>query len=115
MTEQSLKVLNRDVMKALIGDDMEMIKKFEIDFLKQAKESIAKLANAYKSDAYEELKEEAHFLKTSAKAIGAEQLAEQLEQLEHTALANDKQDCKKRIMAINNSIKQVYGAIVNES
>lgn len=115
MTNEQLKVLNRDVMKALIGDDVAMIKKFEVEFLQQAKVSIAKFANAYKADAYEQLKEEAHFLKTSAKAIGAEQLAECLEQLEHTALDNDKAQCKSQIMAINSSVKQVYGAVVNES
>ena len=115
MTDQNLKILNREGMKALIGDDMEMIKKFEVEFLQQAKVSISKFADAYKQDAYEELKEEAHFLKTLAKAIGAEVLAEHLEQLEHTALDNDKQQCKQQIIAINNSVKQVYGAVVNES
>ena len=85
MTTNTLKVLNRNVMIALIGDDQPQIRQFEIDFLKQAQVSIKKITGYYQNDEFEQIKEEAHFLKTSAKAVGAEQSAMHLEALEKEA------------------------------
>jgi len=99
----------------LIGDDMEMMRKFEIQFLQQAKVSVGKIAAFYNDNKLIEIKEEAHYLKTSAKAVGAEQTADLLEALEQIALDNDKAQCKESIILINRSLKQVYGAVTNES
>ncbi len=98
----------------LVGDDKELIKRFQIEFLQQAKQSITKLSDAYGQADFKALKEQAHFLKTSAKAIGAEQTADYLQQLEDISELNDKNQCKDLIILINNSIKQVYGVIKNE-
>jgi len=48
--ENELQVLNRQVMIDLIGDDQEMMRKFEIQFLQQAKISIAKIAELFKQN-----------------------------------------------------------------
>ncbi|WP_440873718.1 Hpt domain-containing protein [Thalassotalea sp. PLHSN55] len=116
MNEPEKKVLNREVMKNLIGDDdMALIRKFEIEFLQQAKVSMAKIVQLFGSNKLVEIKEEAHFLKTSAKAIGAEQVAEHLENLEQAGLDQDKEKCKALIMLSNQGLKAVYGAVKNES
>ncbi|WP_076418604.1 Hpt domain-containing protein [Colwellia sp. UCD-KL20] len=115
MTENQLKIVNKNTMFELVGDDEELIKKFQIEFLQQAKQSIAKLSSAYSESDFKIIKEESHFLKTSAKAIGAEQTADYLQKLEDTSILNDKNKCKELIILINNSIKQVYGVIKNES
>lgn len=110
-----LKVLNTRTLTGLIGDDdPELIRTFQIDFLKQAKESMAKIVNNYRSDQLIEIKEEAHFLKTSAKAIGAEQVAASLEDMEIIALKNDSEKCREKIVQLNNLIKKVYEEILNE-
>ncbi len=110
----NLQILNRNVMFELIGDDKALIKKFEIEFLQQAKKSIGKLSASYTDSDFTQIKEEAHFLKTSAKAIGAEISADYLQQLEDSSLNKDKEHCKELIILINNSVKQVYGAIKDE-
>ncbi len=115
MTDSENKVLNREVMKALIGDDTEMIRKFEIEFLQQAKVSMSKFTKLYQDNAFKPMKEEAHFLKTSAKAIGAECLAQHLENMEHIAQKENKEMCKQQLIQINSALKAVYGAVVNES
>jgi HPt (histidine-containing phosphotransfer) domain-containing protein len=112
-------ILNRNVMRDLIGDDKALTKQFHIEFLKQAKVSLNKIAVFFNSNNFTSIKEEAHFLKTSAKAIGAEKTAYLLEGLEMMALAIDKEKekdqdkCKQQIIDINTTLKQVYGEVVN--
>jgi HPt (histidine-containing phosphotransfer) domain-containing protein len=115
MTENNFQILNKNVMYDLVGDDEALIRKFEIEFLHQAKASIEKLSKAYKASNFNEIKEEAHFLKTSAKAVGAEQSADYLQQLEDESLNGNKEKCKTFIILINNAVKDVYGVIKNET
>lgn len=114
MTDSERQILNKNIIKDLIGDDAELIRKFEIEFLQQAKESIGKIVAMFNQNDFAAIKEEAHYIKTSAKAIGAEQTADLLQTLEDNALNNDKATCKQQIILINQSLKLVYGAIMNE-
>ena len=113
MTNVSRQLLNRQIMLDLIGDDQEMARQFELDFLRQAQESLNKVAAFYNSDKLNDVKEEAHFLKTSANAIGAEQTADLLQSLEQVILTNDKGATKQLIVKVTDSVKQVYGEIKN--
>jgi HPt (histidine-containing phosphotransfer) domain-containing protein len=115
MTNSQRQILNRNVMRDLIGDDVALSRKFEIEFLKQAKGSVNKIVLSYNSHNFTGIKEEAHYLKTSAKAVGAEQMGALLEALEYMALDKNIAECKQQIFSINAAFKQVYGAIVNES
>ena len=115
MSDQIEQVLDRSVIIALIGDDPELARKFELEFLKQAKESLKKLTECFNGNDYAQLREEAHFLKTSAKAVGAHITANLLQQLENISDQKDKAQSKKLIIQVSQAIKQVYGVIVNES
>lgn len=115
MTEKQLEVLNRDVMIALIGNEPEMIRQFEIDFLKQAKISLNKIVIMYNDSRIAEIKEEAHFLKTAAKAVGAEQTSYLLQALEQSGLEQDKIRCKDLILQIKEALQRVHGVIVNDN
>jgi HPt (histidine-containing phosphotransfer) domain-containing protein len=115
MNKPELKILNRDVMRALIGDDVELARKFEIEFLQQAKVSLKKIVEFFNGGNLLAIKEEAHFLKTSAKAVGAEQTGELLECLENIALDSDKEQYKEKIVLISQTIKKFYGEITHES
>jgi len=106
-----MEVLNRNVMRELIGDDNQLMKKFELEFLKQARESMRKITGLYNNNQVVLIKEEAHFLKTSAKAVGAELTADILQQLELIAQENNKAQCKDAIVQLNVALKQVYGAV----
>jgi len=113
MIDSDLAILNRNVMVELIGDDESLIKQFEMEFLRQAKLSLGKIVTLYNQSEIRAIKEEAHFLKTSAKAVGAEQTAELLQQLEVLSLDSNKPECKKVIVNISESVKKVYGEIAN--
>ncbi|GGI88465.1 hypothetical protein GCM10007978_27730 [Shewanella hanedai] len=115
MTEKNLEILNKNIMLDLIGDDPVMIKQFEIDFLKQAKESLQKLILMYNQGSFSGVKEEAHFLKTSAAAVGAEQTSYLLKALELSGEEEDKPKCKRLIVNIKTSLQQVRGAIIDDS
>lgn len=108
---ESLAVLNRDIMKELIGDDMEYIKKCELDFIKQAQGTYNEIVGAFKQGDFRLIKDKAHFLKTSSKAIGAEQLSHLLQELEHRSLGADASGCKTLIVHTGKSIKTVYEEI----
>jgi len=114
MTEKHLQVLNRNVMIQLIGNEPEMIRQFEIDFLKQAKVSLRKILAMYNDSQILEIQEEAHFLKTSAKAVGAEQTSYLLQALEQSGLDQDKAKCKTLILQIKEALQSVHGVIIND-
>ncbi|GLX80405.1 hypothetical protein tinsulaeT_37450 [Thalassotalea insulae] len=106
-------VLNKEVMINLIGDDQVAARKFEIEFLKQAKDSIAEITAYFNQERFKEISEAAHYLKTSANAIGAEITADHLQQLENCAINQDSMQCKQQIIEIHQAVKQVYAEVVN--
>lgn len=110
-TFDSKAVLNREIMKELVGDDMEYIQKCELDFIKQAQTIYNEIVAAFKQSDYPLIKDRAHFLKTSSKAIGAEQLSHLLQELEHRSLDTDTASCKSLIVHTGKSIKAVYEEI----
>ncbi|RTR40888.1 Hpt domain-containing protein [Shewanella canadensis] len=114
MTEKQLQILNRNVMIELIGNEPDMIRQFEIDFLKQAKVSLRNIVTMYNDSRILEIKEEAHFLKTSAKAVGAEQTSYLLQALEQSGLDQDKAKCKDLILRVKEALQRVHGVIVND-
>ncbi len=114
MTEKQLQILNRNVMIELIGNEPDMIRQFEIDFLKQAKVSLRNIVTMYNDSRILEIKEEAHFLKTSAKAVGAEQTSYLLQALEQSGLDQDKAKCKDLILQVKEALQRVHGVIVND-
>jgi len=115
MSKEQAQVLNKDVMINLIGNEPETIKQFEVDFIKQAHQAMKTIITQYNTNNFAEIKETAHFLKTSAHAIGAEQTAALLEKLEEISASHDKEKCKEYIILINNAIKQVYKVIIDEN
>ena len=113
MNEGTQQILNENIMLELIGDKPEIIKQFKIDFLKQAKASFQKITHMYNADQFIGIKEEAHFLKTSAKAVGAEQISQLLQALEISSSKFYKNECKELILKIKIALQQIYGVIAN--
>ncbi|NRD75722.1 Hpt domain-containing protein [Shewanella sp. VB17] len=104
MTDSNLKILNRHTMLDLIGDDSVMIHKFQTHFLEQATESLKKIIVFYHDEAFAEIKEQAHFLKTSAAAVGAEQSVHLLVLLEKSAEIKNKLQCSTLIENIEKAL-----------
>ncbi|ATC93739.1 Hpt domain-containing protein [Pseudoalteromonas tunicata] len=105
---KQLKTLNPQTLKDLIGNEPNEIIQFRIRFLQQAQDNLKALVTQFNHDQFDEIKENAHFLKTSAKAIGAEVTADLLQQLEICALNQQKKRCKFLIKSITDEIKLVY-------
>lgn len=113
MNTTNSQILNKDILISLIGDDAELAKQFEIEFLSQAQTSLVNIKNLYLQGKYIDIKEEAHFLKTSARAVGAEQCAHYLQCLEDVSLTQKKIECKHLIKELIVSVKQVHHEVVN--
>ncbi|AQS39704.1 Hpt domain-containing protein [Shewanella psychrophila] len=114
MNEGTRHILNRNIMIDLIGDEPDLIKQFEIDFLNQAKISLQNIADMYNTSRLHEIKEEAHFLKTSAKAVGAEQISHLLQALEVSGSEHNKPECRELILKTKVALQQIYGVISND-
>ena len=114
MNEGTPHILNRNIMIDLIGDEPDLIRQFEIDFLKQAKVSLQKMADMYNTSRLHEITQEAHFLKTSAKAVGAEQISQLLQALEISGSEHNKPECRKLILKTKVALQQIYGVITND-
>lgn len=83
------KAYNKQAIMEFIGDDESSIREFVGEFVLQVRTSFKKLVEHYKASEYPELKAEAHYLKTSAGAVGAEILADDLQQLEYASVKQD--------------------------
>lgn len=83
------KLLNQQTMIDLLGDDQESISEFRQQFLEQSELCLLQLEQFLLAEDFENLKLKAHFLKTSAKAIGAEISASELYRLEKSAVDGD--------------------------
>ncbi len=108
------KVLNRQVMSDLVGDDMALIRKFQLDFIVQAEQSLIKLENAFHCADYMAITAQSHYLKTSSKALGAEQISELLELLEIVANDQNLTVCGRYILHLKTQLNQLGGVINNE-
>ena len=113
MIEQ-LQTLNKQTLINIIGDEPDERLKFLASFLKQSQISLKKFVQLYNQDDYLNIREEAHFLKTSANAIGAEKVGDILQQLEENAVESHKTKCKILIQHINVEVKQVYVKFKND-
>lgn len=100
-------ILNRQVMADLLGDDKQMIQQFERDFVAQAKSIVAEMIALIKLKQFVQLKAKAHYLKTSAKAIGAEQSAFWLQQIEHDCNEQHFEHCQTSLKSLMLTLQQV--------
>ena len=113
MNKKKLILFNPKTLADLIGDDKKLTQQLKIDFLKQAKISLEKIYLHFNNNDFNEIKEEAHYLKTSANAIGAEITGEQLQLLEQYSEHKKTTDCRNIIVELGKSIKAVYGVITH--
>ncbi|ABO22777.1 Hpt domain-containing protein [Shewanella loihica] len=109
--KNSPQILNPKIMRDLIGNDPGLIAQFKQDFVAQARTSLRELATHYNNREFAGLKQKAHFLKTSAKAIGAEEVADKLQHLEYAALGEDMPQCKQLIIQLKNALQSLIEVI----
>ncbi|KMT66238.1 Hpt domain-containing protein [Catenovulum maritimum] len=111
---QNNKVFDESIMHSLIGEEPELISEYQLEFYKQSITTLKEIALLFNKKDFQALKESAHFLKTSAKAIGAMRCASTLQALEDTAREANKQESYRLIMQLKTDItdfKQILSKI----
>jgi CheY-like chemotaxis protein/HPt (histidine-containing phosphotransfer) domain-containing protein len=81
--------VNPDILKEIIGDDMEMIREFLIDFRDQSKSDIDEILEAHASNDIALVAANSHKLKSAARTVGAELLADVCYKLEKAGKEGD--------------------------
>ncbi len=112
MTERQL--INDKVMQALLGDDDESILEFKQQFLVQSAQCLMQMKDLLISEDLIELGFTAHFLKTSAQAIGAEQSAHLLAEIEQAAKHHKLAFCTAHLSKLERLHHQLYTVIYSE-
>ena len=102
------------VIKGLVGDDEEVIKMFLNKFVETVPTDMDDIKAAISNNNFVEAKAKAHKMKSSARAIGANNLSELCQKIEDDSVLNEQAllnehyeqmvkeftDCKKTIQSI---------------
>lgn len=78
------------VIKGLVGDDEDVIKMFFNKFVDSVPDNIQEIKLAISNNDFVEAKAKAHKMKSSAKAIGANDLADVCQKIEDVSLQEDQ-------------------------
>ena len=82
-------VVDVSVLKEIVGDDEEIIAEFMLDFTSNAQPDVEEIVTAHENGAPEVLAAAAHKLKSAARTIGANELADICYALEMAGKGND--------------------------
>ena len=96
-------VVDVAVLKALVGDDEEIVRELLSDYLVSARRLAVELRAACSAGDTRQVGAIAHKLKSSSRSVGALALGELCAELESAGKAGDKQRGRKRPAAIRNS------------
>lgn len=81
--------VNPDALKEIVGDDPEVVAEFLSDFLVTARAVVANIHDAYGKRARQDIGAFAHKLKSSARTVGADDLADLCQELEQAGKSGD--------------------------
>ncbi|WP_111977688.1 Hpt domain-containing protein [Algibacillus agarilyticus] len=95
------------ILSSLIGNEEDLINEYKQEFIKQSITSLKTIALNYNKHDYHAMKEDAHYLKTSAKALGALQCAQRLQAIENAALKEDKNLLKQLVMELKTDVQNI--------
>jgi two-component system sensor histidine kinase/response regulator len=83
------KSIDLSYLKQIAFDDPVKVRKFALIFLESAMETLAEMEKAFIKDDVKSISQQGHKLKSSARAIGATDLAEKCEIIEKAGKVND--------------------------
>ncbi len=104
-------VVDPEALKALLGDDEEMIREVMQDFIAPSAEIVEEIKAAFAAGSAEGLKQSAHKLKSAARSIGANELADLSLELETAGKANDLQSVQDQVAALDTCFAAVCAYI----
>jgi CheY-like chemotaxis protein/HPt (histidine-containing phosphotransfer) domain-containing protein len=108
-----LPILSHNVLIDFIGNDKNSINEFYIEFMQQADTSMKFLTMHFNARNFEKISEEAHFLKTSAMAIGAQRTGQILHILEDKAREKSTKECYRELVALKTTLIALKSSIAD--
>lgn len=108
---ESLAVLDTEVLAKLVGDDPGLIADFLVDFLVAAEKAAQDIGTFVAAADWQAVAAEAHKLKSSARAVGALTLGELCAKLEIASKAADGETIRSLAAKFNNALAAVISAI----
>lgn len=108
-----LPILSHNVLIDFIGNDKNSINEFYIEFMQQADTSMKFLTMHFNARNFEKISEEAHFLKTSAMAIGAQRTGQILHILEDKAREKSTKECYRELVAFKTTLIALKSSIAD--
>ncbi len=100
-------IFNRQPLIDLIGDNESLIAEYQQAFMRQALNSLDALASKLDHHDFSGVKETAHFLKTSARVVGADYILECLDKLENAALSYSLAACRGCMEKLSHAVREL--------
>lgn len=94
-------IFNQQVLRSLVGSDDSKAKRYCETFIEQVREVLPEIATMAQAEQLSDAYQRAHYLKTSAKAVGAEDMVEYLMQFEDACQQQEMGVCIERVGKIN--------------
>lgn len=102
--DQTIAHLNQDHVLELSGEDVEMAQEIMQIYLENSDNDITELTDAFNNKEYQKLKDVAHRIKGSVRYLGAEQLGNLAQNIEHLALQEQIDALEPQLKALQQGL-----------
>jgi signal transduction histidine kinase/CheY-like chemotaxis protein/HPt (histidine-containing phosphotransfer) domain-containing protein len=109
--EETGEPIDEQALKSMFGDDPEMFKEILNDFVPPSHQIIKDIQNGWKARSAEAVKQAAHKLKSSARSIGAMELADICQSLETAGKEEDWEMINNNVPKLDQLMKEIEGFI----
>ena len=113
-TSSAARVLDTSVLAALVGDDPALISDFLTDYLGSVSKASSEIQAAFAGEDWRAIGAVTHRLKSSSRSVGALDLADNCEQLEHSAKASDGDAVTRLMPEFEANVARAVNAIVDK-
>lgn len=107
MLTNNLPILDNKVLLGLLGGNKSQLRAFQLEFLLEASVTVEKISLAKNKVDFDSIKNMAHYLCSSATAVGASRFANTLMQLEESAEQREKSRCDECFLELLQQLKLV--------
>ena len=108
-------IFNQENLSSLVGNDDAIGRRYCETFMDQVREVLPEIAQMAQAEQLSDAYQRAHYLKTSAKAVGAEEMVEHLVQFEDLCKQEKLDSCielvgkiNQAFVAFNQAVRRTY-------
>jgi len=105
--------IDASALMAMFGDDPVMFKEILTDFIQPSRDIIEEIKTAHQDHSSEGVKQAAHKLKSSARSVGANDLADLCQALETAGKGDDWDSIENNVPSVDSLMKAVENYINN--